>query len=67
MRCDVIAAGIVTACRNLSLKIPVVVRLQGTNYTEGKKILEESGLHLIVDDDLESAARKTVETVNRST
>eukprot|EP01128_Nolandella_sp_AFSM9_P010968 TRINITY_DN7686_c0_g1_i1.p1 TRINITY_DN7686_c0_g1~~TRINITY_DN7686_c0_g1_i1.p1 ORF type:complete len:442 (-),score=132.87 TRINITY_DN7686_c0_g1_i1:298-1587(-) len=60
MRCDVIAAGIVKACQTLNLTTPVVVRLQGTNFAEGQKIIEESGLKLWVDDDLESAAEKAV-------
>jgi succinyl-CoA synthetase beta subunit len=60
MRCDVIAAGIVKACKSLSLSTPVVVRLQGTNFAEGKRIIDESGLRLVVDDNLETAAAQAV-------
>lgn len=60
MRCDVIAAGIVKACKSLNLNTPVVVRLQGTNFAEGKKIIDESGLRLVVDDNLETAAAQAV-------
>jgi succinyl-CoA synthetase beta subunit len=60
MRCDVIAAGIVKACKSLRLDTPVVVRLQGTNFAEGKRIIDESGLRLVVDDNLEHAAAQAV-------
>jgi len=66
MRCDIIATGIVAACRNLSLQTPVVVRLQGTNFAEGKKIIEESGLRLIVTDDLERAAQQACQVAKIS-
>merc|ERR1712160_190068 len=56
MRCDVIAEGIVEASKTLELKIPVIVRLEGTNVDLGKKILLESGLALISADDLDDAA-----------
>lgn len=48
MRCDIIAQGIVKACKSLSLSTPVVVRLQGTNFAEGKKIIDESGLRFVL-------------------
>jgi len=60
MRCDIIAQGIVTACKTLRLDTPVVIRLQGTNFAEGKKIIDESGLRLHVDDNLEHAAAQAV-------
>eukprot|EP00980_Cylindrotheca_fusiformis_P005549 scaffold1173_cov84-Cylindrotheca_fusiformis.AAC.7 len=60
MRCDVIAQGIIEACKTLELKIPVVVRLEGTNVEQGKKLLNESGLQLISADDLDDAAEKAV-------
>lgn len=60
MRCDVIANGIVAAARKLSLNIPLVVRLQGTNVDLGKRILAESGLKIIPADQLTEAAQKAV-------
>jgi succinyl-CoA synthetase beta subunit len=61
MRCDVIAQGIVTAAREIKIQVPVVVRLRGTNVDQGKKILAESGLDLISEDNLAKAAQKVVE------
>jgi succinyl-CoA synthetase beta subunit len=61
MRCDVIAEGVVAAAKELGLTLPVVVRLEGTNVVEGKKILEESGLKLITADDMSDGAKKVVE------
>src|SRR3989338_5326631 len=60
MKCDVIAQGVVAAAREMHIRVPVVVRLQGTNVDIGKKILEESGLALISEDDLAKAAEKVV-------
>jgi succinyl-CoA synthetase beta subunit len=60
MRCDVIAEGVVAAAREVSLTVPLVVRLSGTNAEQGKKILEESGLPIIAADDLAEAAEKAV-------
>lgn len=60
MKCDTIANGVVTAAREVHIKVPVVVRLQGTNVDLGKKILEESGLPLISEDNLTNAAAKIV-------
>ena len=61
MKCDTIANGVVTAAREVHIKVPVVIRLQGTNVDFGKKILQESGLPLISEDDLTKAAKKIVE------
>ena len=61
MKCDVIAQGVVAAAREMHVRVPVVVRLQGTNVDIGKKILEESGLALISEDDLAKAAEKVVQ------
>lgn len=61
MRCDVIAEGVVAAAKEIDIKVPVVVRLQGTNVDIGKKILQESGLALISEDDLAQAAQRVVE------
>ena len=60
MRCDVIAEGVVAAAREVSLGVPLVVRLAGTNVDLGKKILEESGLPIVSADDLGDAAEKAV-------
>ncbi len=62
MRCDWIAQGLLNATKTLHVKIPIVVRLQGTNVEEGRQLLREAkGLNLISVDDLEAAARKVVE------
>merc|ERR1712130_217849 len=53
MKCDIIAEGIIEASRSLELKVPVIVRLEGTNVERGKQLLEESGLSLITADDLD--------------
>jgi len=63
MKCDVLAAGVVAAVKEVGLKVPLVVRLEGTNVNEGKKIIAESGLNVINADDLEDAARKIVAAV----
>lgn len=60
MKCDIIASGIVAACRETGLKIPLVVRLQGTNVDIGKKILAESGLPIISADTMEDAGKMVV-------
>ena len=64
MKCDVIAQGVVEAAKTTGLKIPLVVRLEGTNVEQGKKILEESGLNIITAEDLDDAAVKAVAAVN---
>jgi succinyl-CoA synthetase beta subunit len=63
MKCDIIAEGVVGAVKELSLKVPLIVRLEGTNVNLGKKILMESGLKIIPADDLEDAAKKAVQAV----
>lgn len=63
MRCDIIAEGVVAASRELNLTVPLVVRLEGTNVEEGKKIMAESGLPIQSGDDLADAARKIVTAV----
>jgi succinyl-CoA synthetase beta subunit len=63
MRCDIIANGIVTAAKEVSLSVPVVVRLEGTNVEQGKDILAKSGLALISANDLADAAQKIVNAV----
>lgn len=63
MKCDTIADGIVEAAKRVDLKIPLVVRLEGTNVDLGKKILQDSGIALITADDLDDAASKAVKAV----
>lgn len=63
MRCDVIAEGVVVAVREVGLKVPLVVRLEGTNVEQGKAIISESGLNVIPADDLDDAAQKIVAAV----
>ncbi|MCX7890448.1 MAG: ADP-forming succinate--CoA ligase subunit beta [Rhodobacteraceae bacterium] len=63
MRCDIIAEGIVAAVKEVGLKVPLVVRLEGTNVELGKKIINDSGLNAIAADDLSDAARKIVRAV----
>ncbi|HEU0187958.1 MAG TPA: succinate--CoA ligase subunit beta, partial [Gallionellaceae bacterium] len=60
MKCDVIAEGVVAAAREVSLGVPLVVRLEGTNVDLGKKILAESGLPIISANDMADAAQKVV-------
>ncbi|CAN6462065.1 unnamed protein product [Victoria cruziana] len=60
MKCDVIASGIVNAAKQVALKVPVVVRLEGTNVDHGKRILKESGMTIITAEDLDDAAQKAV-------
>ncbi len=63
MRCDVIATGIVEAVKKVGLQVPLVVRLEGTNVEQGKKILNDSGLDLVAADSLKDGAGKIVELV----
>jgi succinyl-CoA synthetase beta subunit len=65
MRCDIIAEGIVAAAREVDLKVPLVVRLEGTNVQQGKDILASSGLPIIAASDLGDAARKIVAEVKQ--
>jgi succinyl-CoA synthetase beta subunit len=60
MKCDIIAAGVIAAAKQIQIKIPLIVRLEGTNVEQGKKLLRESGLAIIPADDLGDAARKAV-------
>eukprot|EP00262_Sarcandra_glabra_P009985 TRINITY_DN2482_c0_g1_i3.p1 TRINITY_DN2482_c0_g1~~TRINITY_DN2482_c0_g1_i3.p1 ORF type:complete len:410 (-),score=103.55 TRINITY_DN2482_c0_g1_i3:236-1465(-) len=60
MKCDIIASGIVNAAKQVALKVPVIVRLEGTNVDQGKRILKESGMSLITAEDLDDAAEKAV-------
>jgi succinyl-CoA synthetase beta subunit len=60
VRCDLIAQGIMAAVREVGVNVPVVVRLEGTNVDEGKRLLDGSGLSIISADDLTDAAEKVV-------
>jgi succinyl-CoA synthetase beta subunit len=66
MRCDVIAAGVVAAAKEVRLNVPLVVRLEGTNVEQGKQILKSSGLPIISADNLRQAAEKAVLAAGRS-
>ena len=63
MRCDVLAQGVVDAAKEININVPLVVRLAGTNFKEGKKILDNSSLKLISAEDLDDAAKKIVEAI----
>ena len=63
MRCDIIADGVISAARELGLKVPLVVRLEGTNVELGKKMMAQSGLAIIPADNLADAAEKVVKAV----
>jgi succinyl-CoA synthetase beta subunit len=63
MRCDVIAEGVIAAAKETELKVPLVVRLAGTNFEKGKEILNKSDLKIIPADDLNDAAKKIVEAI----
>ncbi|MEA2935640.1 MAG: succinyl-CoA synthetase beta subunit [Variibacter sp.] len=66
MRCDVIAEGVVAAVKEVGLRVPLVVRLEGTNVERGKQIINESGLNVISADDLDDAAQKIVGAVKKA-
>ena len=66
MRCDIVASGVVAAAKTLGIKVPIVVRLKGTNVELGQKILKESGLNFEVANDMKEAAEKVVAAANRS-
>jgi len=63
MRCDVVAHGVVNAAREIGVTVPVVVRLEGTNVEEGKRILSESGLQILVAANLEDGAAQVVASI----
>jgi len=63
MRCDVLAQGVVDAAKEINLSVPLVVRLAGTNYKEGKEILDKSNLKILSASDLNDAAKKIVEAI----
>ena len=63
MKCDVLAQGVVDAAKEIKINVPLIVRLAGTNFIEGKKILDSSGLKLISAENLDDAARKIVKAI----
>jgi succinyl-CoA synthetase beta subunit len=63
LRCDVLAEGVIKAAQKIGIKVPVVVRMEGTNVEEGRNILSKSGLNLITATDLKDAAKKVAELV----
>ncbi len=63
MRCDVLAQGVVDAAKEINIRVPLVVRLAGTNFKKGKEILDNSGLELISAENLDDAAKKIVEAI----
>ncbi|WP_294948046.1 ADP-forming succinate--CoA ligase subunit beta [Sulfurivirga sp.] len=67
VRCDLIAEGIIRAVKEVGLELPVVVRLEGTNVEAGRRMLAESGLNLVAENDLEAAARKVVALAGEGT
>lgn len=63
LRCDILAAGVVAAARKLSVKVPVVIRMEGTNMEEGHRILNESDINFIVGNGMKDAAKKVVQAI----
>ena len=63
MRCDIIAEGVIAAVKEVGIKVPLVVRLQGTNVELGRKILSESGLNIITAEKKDEAGEKVVKAV----
>jgi len=66
MRCDVVASGVVQAAKNIGVKVPIVVRLEGTNVEQGQEILRKSGLNFIVADGMKDAAEKVVAATGKN-
>ncbi len=60
LRCDVLATGVVAAARELQMKLPVVVRMEGTNVEQGRQILRDSGLNFTIAEDMKDGAEKAV-------
>jgi len=66
MRCDIIAEGIIAAAKDIGIKVPLVVRLQGTNVEQGRKLLAESGLNIVSAERMDEAAEKAVEAARKA-
>jgi len=65
LRCDVLAQGVVEAAKKVDVRVPLVIRMEGTNVEKGRKILEAAGLNLIAATDLKDAAQKVADIANR--
>jgi succinyl-CoA synthetase beta subunit len=65
MKCDIIATGVIEAAKIVSLQVPLVVRLEGTNVEIGKKMLAESGLNIVAADGMADGAEKIVKAVKK--
>jgi len=65
MKCDIIAKGILAACQEVKLRVPLIVRLAGTNVDIGKKLLTDSGLNIVTADDLDDAAKKATQSIQK--
>ena len=63
LRCDILANGVVAAAKKLKLKIPVIIRMEGTNMEEGHRILNESGLNFTIGHGMKDAAKKAVQAI----
>ena len=63
MRCDILAQGVIQAVKETNLSVPLVVRLAGTNFKEGKEMLDKSNLEILSAADLNDAAKKIVEAI----
>ena len=61
LRCDVLAQGVIAAVKELGVPVPIVIRMEGTNVDEGKRLLHESGMKLTTADSMDEAAKKVVE------
>ena len=66
MKCDTIAQGVITACKEIGLKLPLVVRLEGTNVELGKKMLADSGLNILAAADMADGAQKAVKAAKEA-
>jgi succinyl-CoA synthetase beta subunit len=67
LRCDLLATGVVKAAQKLNMRLPIVIRMKGTNVEEGKRILAESGIRYEVGDTIEAAAEKVVASLKQTT
>ena len=65
LRCDVLAQGVIAAVKELGVPVPIVIRMEGTNVEEGKRLLRESGMQLTTADSMDEAAKKVVELASR--
>jgi succinyl-CoA synthetase beta subunit len=64
LRCDVLAEGVIAAVKDLGVRVPIVIRMEGTNVEEGKRLLRESGMNFTTADDMDDAAKKVVQLAN---